>query len=154
MIAWTKREQSKHYFTINLRASPEQRDLIDRAARLVGKYRSDFMLKAACDRAPAVVLDQIFFNLDANRFKQLSNLLDATPGPIRPWSGSWPFRLPGEHRSGMSLTWARHGRSQALIDSMRVSSAAQLRFYEHYGLQASPQHSLTFILRLSSVQAG
>ena len=42
----------------------------------------------------------------------------------------------------MSLTWARHGRSQAFIGSMSASSAAQLRFYEQHGLQASPQHSI------------
>jgi uncharacterized protein (DUF1778 family) len=28
---------------------PEQRDLIDHAATLLGKNRSDFMLEAACD---------------------------------------------------------------------------------------------------------
>ncbi len=48
---------------INLRARPEQRDLIDQAARLLGKNRSDFMLEAACDRAQAVMLDQVFFSL-------------------------------------------------------------------------------------------
>jgi uncharacterized protein (DUF1778 family) len=45
---------------INLRALPEQRDLIDHAARLLGKNRSDFMLEVACERAQAVVLDQVF----------------------------------------------------------------------------------------------
>ena len=69
------------HVTINLKASPEQRDLIDHAAKLLGINRSDFMLEAACDRAQAVVLDQVFFNLDANRFKQFSKLLDAPPGP-------------------------------------------------------------------------
>lgn len=38
---------------INLRALPEQRDLIDHAANLLGKNRSDFMLEAACERARA-----------------------------------------------------------------------------------------------------
>lgn len=33
---------------INLRARPEQRDLIDQAAQLLGKNRSDFMLEVAC----------------------------------------------------------------------------------------------------------
>ena len=42
---------------INLRALPEQRDLIDHAAQLLGKNRSDFMLEAACDRAQAVLLE-------------------------------------------------------------------------------------------------
>lgn len=66
---------------INLRALPEQRDLIDRAASLLGKNRSDFMLEAACDRAQAVVLEQVFFGLDADKFKQFTAMLDAPPGP-------------------------------------------------------------------------
>lgn len=66
---------------INLRALPEQRDLIDQAASLLGKNRSDFMLEAACDRAQVVVLDQVFFNLDTDRFKQFNAMLDAPPGP-------------------------------------------------------------------------
>lgn len=65
---------------INLRALPEQRDLIDQAANILGKNRSDFMLEAACDRAQAVVLDQVFFSLDADRFKQFTAMLDAPPG--------------------------------------------------------------------------
>jgi uncharacterized protein (DUF1778 family) len=64
---------------INLRALPEQRNLIDYAARLLGKSRSDFMLEAACDRAKAVVLDQVFFSLDADKFKQFTAMLDAPP---------------------------------------------------------------------------
>lgn len=48
---------------INLRALPQQRDLIDQAAKLLGKNRSDFMLEAACDKAQSVLLDQVFFGL-------------------------------------------------------------------------------------------
>lgn len=66
---------------INLRPLPEQRDLIDHAASLLGKNRSDFMLEAACDHAQAVVLDQVFFSLDADKFKQFTVTLDAPPGP-------------------------------------------------------------------------
>lgn len=66
---------------INLRALPEQRDLIDQAAGLLGKSRSDFMLEAACDRAQAVVLDQVYFSLDADKFQQFMALLDAPPRP-------------------------------------------------------------------------
>ncbi|RMX16013.1 DUF1778 domain-containing protein [Vandammella animalimorsus] len=66
---------------INLRALPEQRDLIDHAARLLGKNRSDFMLEAACERAQAVVLDQVFFSLDAEQFQQFTDMLDAPPKP-------------------------------------------------------------------------
>ncbi len=64
---------------INLRARPEQRELIDQAAKLLGKNRSDFMLEAACDKAKSVLLDQVFFNLDAENFRQFTELLDAPP---------------------------------------------------------------------------
>ena len=62
---------------INLRSLPEQRDLIDRAASVLGKNRSDFMLEAACERAQSVLLDQVFFSLDDDRFEQFVALLDA-----------------------------------------------------------------------------
>ena len=62
---------------INLRALPEQRDLIDHAASLLGKNRSDFMLEAACERAQVVILDQVFFKLDENKFDQFMTQLDA-----------------------------------------------------------------------------
>ena len=64
---------------INLRARPEQRDLIDQAARLLGKNRSDFMLEAAYDKAQAVLLDQVFFKLDNEKLRQFTQLLDAPP---------------------------------------------------------------------------
>lgn len=64
---------------INLRARPEQRDIIDQAARLLGKNRSDFMLEAACDKAQSVLLDQVFFQLDAAKLRQFTKRLDAPP---------------------------------------------------------------------------
>ncbi|MCX2865065.1 DUF1778 domain-containing protein [Paucibacter sp. PLA-PC-4] len=66
---------------INLRTLPEQRDLIDQAASLLGKNRSDFMLEAACERAQAAVLNQVFFSLDADKLRQFTALLDAPPSP-------------------------------------------------------------------------
>jgi uncharacterized protein (DUF1778 family) len=80
-VAWTKEGQGMRHVTINLKVSPEQGDLVDHAVNVLGTSRSAFMLEAACDRAQAVVLDQVFVNLDANRFKQFSKLLDAPPGP-------------------------------------------------------------------------
>lgn len=67
--------------TINIRALPEQRDLIDQAASALGKNRSDFMLEAACERAQSVLLDQVFFRLDSDKFEQFVDLLDAPPQP-------------------------------------------------------------------------
>ncbi|NBQ89129.1 MAG: DUF1778 domain-containing protein [Betaproteobacteria bacterium] len=66
---------------INLRALPQQRDLIDQAARLLGKKRSDFMLEAACDRAQSVLLDQVLFTLGDAQFKAFAEMLDA---PLQP----------------------------------------------------------------------
>jgi len=62
---------------IHLRARPDQWDLIDHAARLLGKTRSDFMLEVACERAKAVLADQTFFSLDADSFFAFNDLLDA-----------------------------------------------------------------------------
>lgn len=65
--------------SINLRAHTEQRDLIDQAARLMGKNRSDFMLEAACEKAQGVMLDQVYFSLDEKSFQRFHDLLDASP---------------------------------------------------------------------------
>ncbi|CAI8244138.1 MAG: Uncharacterised protein [Marinobacterium sp. xm-d-530] len=66
---------------INLRALPEQRDLIDHAANMLGKNRSDFMLEAACERAQSVLLDQVHFSLDAEKFQQFTDLLNEPTKP-------------------------------------------------------------------------
>lgn len=66
---------------ITLRTLPQQLDLIDRAAQLLGKSRFDFALEAACEKARSVVLDQVFFSLDEDRLKQFTAMLDAPPAP-------------------------------------------------------------------------
>ena len=78
-VVCTNREKLMRDAAINLRAHPEQRELIDLAAQLLGKNRSDFMLEAACDKAQSVLLDQVFFKLDAEKFRQFAKLLDAPP---------------------------------------------------------------------------
>jgi uncharacterized protein (DUF1778 family) len=62
---------------INLRALDSQRNLIDRAAALLGKNRSDFMLEAACREAENVLLDQRLFMLDQTNFDAFNQALDA-----------------------------------------------------------------------------
>lgn len=63
--------------TINLRARAAQKDLIDRAAELQGKKRTEFMLEAACEKAEEVLLDKTFFTPDEKRFRQFAEILDA-----------------------------------------------------------------------------
>ena len=66
--------------TLNIRAEPRRRDLIDRAAEAVGKTRSDFMLEAACREAEAVLLDRRYFTLDDAQFNAFLERLDR-PSP-------------------------------------------------------------------------
>ncbi len=56
--------------TINIRAQQSQRDLIDRAAAIQGKSRSEFMLESAYQKAQDVLLDDCFFGLDEAKFQQ------------------------------------------------------------------------------------
>lgn len=79
---------------INLRALPEQRALIDQAAQLLGKNRSDFMLEAACDKAQSVLLDQVFFTLDSSKFQAFMGLLDAPPSPNPGLDRLWIVHAP------------------------------------------------------------
>ncbi|WP_018652694.1 DUF1778 domain-containing protein [Actinobacillus capsulatus] len=61
---------------INLRAMPDQRDLIDYAASILGKTRSDFMLETACQAAQNVILDRTVFQLNEQAFEQFNRLLE------------------------------------------------------------------------------
>jgi uncharacterized protein (DUF1778 family) len=63
--------------TISLRTPPAQRELIDRAARLVGKSRTDFMLEAASEMAQQVLLDQALFVVPPEKFEDFEALLSA-----------------------------------------------------------------------------
>lgn len=64
---------------INICAKRRQRDLIDQAAALLGKSRSDFMLESACREAEDVLLDQRVFTLDAEAYEKFIALRDAPP---------------------------------------------------------------------------
>ena len=45
--------------TLNIRIKPELRGLIDRAAELAGKNRTDFVVDAACVAGANSLLDQV-----------------------------------------------------------------------------------------------
>ncbi len=67
--------------TINLRASAEQKALIDRAASRLGKTRTEFMLDSAREAAENALLDQRLFLLDDSDHERFVTLLDA---PVEP----------------------------------------------------------------------
>ncbi len=70
-------EQPIKNAAINIRALPMQRNLIDRAAQLQHKSRSDFMLEAACQEAENVLLNQRLFSLSDNDYDTFLAVMDA-----------------------------------------------------------------------------
>lgn len=64
---------------INIRAKQNQRNLIDRAAQVQGKSRSEFMLESAYQKAQEVLLSECFFGVDEEKFQQFVDRLDAPP---------------------------------------------------------------------------
>ncbi|MGE0719952.1 MAG: DUF1778 domain-containing protein [Alphaproteobacteria bacterium] len=65
--------------TIQIRATPETKALLTRAASLRGQRLSEFMLDSARRRAEETVLDQRAFFLDATGYDRFVALLDAPP---------------------------------------------------------------------------
>jgi uncharacterized protein (DUF1778 family) len=67
--------------TLNLRIKPEMRGLIDRAAELVGKNRTDFVLDAARHAAEDALLDRTVFKVTPREYAEFIARLDAPPKP-------------------------------------------------------------------------
>lgn len=67
--------------TLNLRIQPELRGLIDRAAQLMGKNRTDFVLDAARHAAESALLDRAVFAVGPEAYAEFLALLDAPPRP-------------------------------------------------------------------------
>ena len=71
---------------INIRALDAQRSLIDRAAAIQNKSRTEFMLEAACREAENTLLDQRLYFLTQKDFKAfeaaLSNPVTENEGII------------------------------------------------------------------------
>jgi uncharacterized protein (DUF1778 family) len=67
--------------SLNLRIKPELRGLIDRAAQLAGKNRTDFVLEAARRAAEDALLDRTMFNVSPQAYAEFLKRLDAPPQP-------------------------------------------------------------------------
>ena len=70
---------TKRDTNIPIRARAEDRELIDRAARMLGKTRSEFMLETAKREAETVLADQRVFHLDSKQWNQFMAALDKPP---------------------------------------------------------------------------
>jgi uncharacterized protein (DUF1778 family) len=67
--------------SINLRMDAGTRDLIDRAASVTGRSRTDFMIQSARIEAQNVLLDQVIFPLNDEAWDELQAVLEAPPKP-------------------------------------------------------------------------
>lgn len=67
--------------SINLRIEAGTRQLIDDAAAVLGKTRTEFMIESARRQAIDVLLDQRLFELDAERYEAFLHVLDNPPAP-------------------------------------------------------------------------
>ncbi|TVR10358.1 MAG: DUF1778 domain-containing protein [Salinarimonadaceae bacterium] len=67
--------------SINLRIESGARQLIDDAAAVLGKTRTEFMVESARGRAIDVLLDQRLFSLAPERYDAFMHALDNPPAP-------------------------------------------------------------------------
>ncbi|HEV2963880.1 MAG TPA: DUF1778 domain-containing protein [Candidatus Angelobacter sp.] len=67
--------------TLNLRIKPALRSLIDRAAALSDKNRTDFVLDAARRAAEDALLDRTVFVINPKAYAEFLARLDAPPHP-------------------------------------------------------------------------
>jgi uncharacterized protein (DUF1778 family) len=67
--------------SINLRIETHTRQLIDDAAAILGKTRTEFMVESARREAIDVLLDQRLFVLDPKRYDAFMHALDNPPAP-------------------------------------------------------------------------
>lgn len=65
--------------TLNIRIKPEERSLIDRAAKTRGKNRTDFILDAARMAAEEALLDQVVITVSPQAYEQFLARLDMPP---------------------------------------------------------------------------
>lgn len=67
--------------TLNIRIKPEERSLIDRAAKARGKNRTDFVLDAARAAAEEALLDQTIIVASPEAYVAFLARLDMPPQP-------------------------------------------------------------------------
>ena len=79
---------------LNLRIKPQVRELIDRAAELIGKNRTDFVLDAARRAAEDTLLDRTVFTVSRKAYRQFLARLDAPPRPNKRLLKTMQTRAP------------------------------------------------------------
>lgn len=67
--------------TLNIRIKPEERNLIDRAAKVRGKNRTEFVLEAARAAAEDTLFDQTIITASPEAYAAFLARLDMPPQP-------------------------------------------------------------------------
>jgi uncharacterized protein (DUF1778 family) len=67
--------------TLNIRIEREDRNLIDRAAKIRGKNRADFILDAVRSAAEEVLYEQAIIKADQESYTEFLARLDMEPSP-------------------------------------------------------------------------
>ncbi len=74
-------KSAKTRAALNMRIQPDLRNLIDRAAEVTGKNRTNFVLDAARQAAQTTLLDQVHVQLKPEAYAAFVQRLDAPPQP-------------------------------------------------------------------------
>ncbi|HEV8014934.1 MAG TPA: DUF1778 domain-containing protein [Stellaceae bacterium] len=82
--------------TLNLRIKPGDRGLIDRAAKLQGKTRTDFVLEAARRAAEDAIVDRTLIVVSPEAYAAFVKQLDASPRPNAKLRRTMQSRAPWE----------------------------------------------------------
>jgi uncharacterized protein (DUF1778 family) len=86
--------------TLNLRIKPDERGLIDRAAELTGKTRTDFVLEAARRAAVDALSDRTLFSVDAKTYAKFVAALDSSLQPNDKLRRTMQTAAPWERKAG------------------------------------------------------
>ena len=82
---------------LNIRIQPDLRRLIDRAAGLAGKNRTEFVLDAARRAAEDALLDRTIFAVSPKAYAEFLARLDAPPQPNERLRRALQTRVPWEN---------------------------------------------------------
>lgn len=83
--------------SLNLRVPPEARDLIDQAARALGKNRTELILEASCRAAEEALLDRALLRVEETAFAAFQARLDRPAAPNERLRKTMQAAAPWEH---------------------------------------------------------
>ncbi len=81
MAQAAKSKEEARRGAVNLRIAPEDRNIIDRAAKLAGKTRTEFMIESARRAAQDALLDSSLIVVDGKTFERFRKIFDAPAKP-------------------------------------------------------------------------